>query len=56
MLRKQSDKKRNSLKLKTSQEIIENENSMVERINSLPPGIVDHKTPSLNVNKEIPRR
>jgi hypothetical protein len=55
-LRKQLDKKRNSLKIKSSQEMLGNENSMVERDNSNDPGIVDMKTPSLNVDKNIQRR
>jgi hypothetical protein len=51
MLRKELDKKRNSLKLKSSQDLMENENSMIERVNSNVPGNIEYKTPSLSVNK-----
>jgi hypothetical protein len=51
MLRKELDKKRNSLKLKSSHELIEKEDSIMERVNSNVPGNIEYKTPSLSVNK-----
>lgn len=51
MLKKELDKKRNSVKLKSSNDLIEKDDSLLERSNSNVPGNIEHKTPTLGVNK-----